>query len=303
MESLIKAGALDRFGDRGQLYENLEIIMLYANQIQKSAASNQVDLFGGASGEAILTSKLKLNALLREYAMNEKLGWERDLLGLYLSHNPLSDYQDYLSRVATPLAEIVPVGESATVQVGGSISGFREITTKNGAKMAFVQLADLTGEIEAVVFPKVFQETGDVWMRDRIVLIKGRINNSGNNFNGGSELKILVEAAKVLTQDDIDKASTIKPKKPTIKRPAELSVSANTLTKRLYIRLSDSSDQKLLMSLKEKLDDHRGQTEVVLVTGVLESKQIIKLPQTVDITEDSIRDLATIFGSTNIVVR
>jgi hypothetical protein len=75
------------------------------------------------------------------------------------------------------------------------------------------------------------------------------------------------------------------------------------MKQRLYIRLEDSGNQPLLITLKEKLDSYRGDTEVVLVTGQNAQKQIIRLPQLISIHEESLRDLASMFGSTNVVVR
>ncbi len=67
--------------------------------------------------------------------------------------------------------------------------------------------------------------------------------------------------------------------------------------------MADSSDHPLLVSLKEKLDDFRGDTEVVIVTGIDEDKQAIKLPQTMNINEESLRALATLFGSRNVIIK
>jgi succinyl-CoA synthetase alpha subunit len=72
---------------------------------------------------------------------------------------------------------------------------------------------------------------------------------------------------------------------------------------RLYIRLEDSSNQPILVTLKEKLESYSGETEVILVTGPSASKQIIKLPQAIDVNEESLRDLASVFGALNVVVR
>jgi hypothetical protein len=76
-----------------------------------------------------------------------------------------------------------------------------------------------------------------------------------------------------------------------------------SIKQRLYIRLENSEDQPLLITLKEKLDGYHGETEVVLVTGPVNSKQIIKLPQTIEVNEESLRDLASVFGALNVVVR
>jgi DNA polymerase III subunit alpha len=178
--------------------------------------------------------------------------------------------------------------------LGGAINQSREISTKNGSKMAFVGLADATSEIEAVIFPKLYAQTAENWQRDNFVLAKGKID-----FSRSDEPKFLVEEAVFLSEEDARnyKKGGEFPKLNNFSRD-ELS-----LKQRLYIRLEDSQNQPLLLTLKEKLDGYRGETEVVLVTGEDTKKQIIKLPQTISINEQSLRDLATLFGSTNVVVR
>jgi DNA polymerase-3 subunit alpha len=243
-----------------------------------------------------------------EITQHEQLGWERELLGLYLSHNPLDTYQELLAAEATPLNEIFESMEGLTVTVGGFISDVREITTKNGSKMAFVKLEDATSEIELVIFPKTYLKSSELWQRDKVVLAKGKVGG-GRASAQGSELKVLVDDCRAISFEDAENYSRdpktfvadLKVAAPSVRaRAASPSVAAR---KRLYLRLADSNDQKILMSLKEKLDDHQGRTEVVLVTGPSDNKQIIKLPQTIDINEQCLRDLASIFGSTNVVVR
>jgi hypothetical protein len=121
-----------------------------------------------------------------------------------------------------------------------------------------------------------------------VIIAKGKADFSRND-----ELKILVEEVKLISEQeakDFDKSSK--------KIDDELQ-----LKQRLYIRLEDSSNQPQLLTLKQKLDGYSGDTEVVLVTGQSDAKQIIKLPQTISISEESLRELASIFGSTNVVVR
>jgi DNA polymerase-3 subunit alpha len=155
--------------------------------------------------------------------------------------------------------------------------------------MAFVRLADMAGETELIVFPKTYAQTADIWLQDNIITVKGKVDFSRND-----ELKILVEEVKLISEDEAKKFDKTK------ERPAEDTL---LLKQRLYIRLEDSSNQPVLMTLKEKLDGYSGDTEVVLVTGSNDAKQIIKLPQTIEINETSLRELAAIFGSTNVVVR
>jgi DNA polymerase III subunit alpha len=287
LESLIKSGAFDSFGDRGRLVNNIDNILSLSQKLQKDSASGQVDLFGDApSGD--MSQKLTLDTGGPEYTLSEQLGWERELLGLYLSHNPLESYSKILGSLAKPIISVSRDLDGRTVTVGGSISQLREISTKNGSKMAFARLADASGELELIIFPKTYAATPELWQRDNIILIKGKVD-----FSRSDEPKVLVEEAKLISEDDAngfqsggyDESSSITEK----------------IKQRLYIRLEDSSNQPLLLTLKEKLDGHQGQTEVVLVTGA--QKQIIKLPQMVDVNEESLRELAGLFGSTNVVIR
>ena len=300
MESLIKAGALDRFGERSLLLHNIENILALSGRLQKDEASGQVGLFGTASdnpNEAIL--KLSWSNTNPVYSAAEQLAWERELLGLYLSSHPLEAYAAVLAPQTMPLDSVIASMAGEEITVGGSITEMREVITKKGAKMAFAKLTDMSGEIELIVFPKLYALDPTVWQRDQIIISRGKLGG-GRGSSAGDELKLLVDEAKLVNSND---SASHALKKPT---PTAASVSADkktTARKRLYIRLEDSSDKPLLLALKEKLDIHQGDTEVVLVTGVETGKQAIKLPQTIDINEKSLRDLASVFGATNVVVR
>lgn len=306
LESLVRAGAMDRFGERGLLFNNLENILNLAQRIQKDALSGQVDLFGESDSLSQMALSLTLDRTGPEIAQHEQLAWERELLGLYLSHNPLEAYEAVLAGESTPINTITSSPIGATVIAGGAVSDVREITTKNGAKMAFVKIEDPTGEIELVVFPKSFLKTADIWQRDQIILAQGKVG-SGRAVGDGSEHKVLVDNARAIS---IEEAQNYVPekfksglKKPGSKATKTARTPSVVINPRLYLRLEDSNDQQVLLSLKEKLDGHKGDTEVVLVTGPDEAKQVIKLPQTIDLNEECLRDLAGIFGSTNVVVR
>ena len=309
MESLVKAGAFDRFGDRNVLFNSLENILGLASRLQRDELSGQVDLFGESDGLSNMSVRLVLEENGPIYSQHEQLAWERELLGLYLSQHPLDQYQAILKAQATEIISITSSMEGKSLTIGGNISDVREITTKNGSKMAFVKIEDAGGEIELVFFPKVYLLSKDSIERDRVILVRGKVG-SGRAASQGSELKILVDEIQVITpeqaenyeQNPTDFQSNLRAT-PTISaasRPQEPAVIAK---QRLYIRLEDSNDQPLLVSLKERLDSHLGSTEVVLVTGPKTNKQIIKLPQAIDVNEESLRELAGLFGSTNVVIR
>ena len=289
LESLIKAGALDSFGERSVLLNNVDNILGTANKIQQDALSGQVDLFGESDVAATMIQRLVLDLSGPTFSPTEQLAWERELLGIYLSQNPLEDYQVYLSSETTPVKNINPGLDGREVTVGGRISDLREITTKNGSKMAFVKIEDMTGELELVFFPKVYAIASETIKRDQIIITKGKIGTGRGVDRSSEEPKVLVDEVRVVS---FDQAKNHKGQS-----------SSTDGSQRLYIRLEDSDNQPLLMSLKEKLDNHHGLTEVVLVTGPKDSKQVIKLPQTIDVNESSLRDLASMFGSTNVVIR
>ena len=285
LESLIKSGALDGYGERATLLSNVDNILALSSRLQKDSESGQVGLF---SGQNQFDAKLKLKVSVETVNPSIQLTWERELLGIYLSRHPLTAYESILNNLAKPILSLDRAYEGRTVSIGGSVTDVREISTKNGAKMAFVRLADISSETELIIFPKTYAKSQDLWQIDNVMLVKGKVD-----FSRG-ELKILVEQARIIKEDE-----TINP------RDAADSSSFNheQSKQRLYIRLEDSQDQPMLMNLKQKLDGYKGDTEVVLVTGQSAAKQIIKLPQTIAINEESLRELAAIFGSTNVVVR
>jgi DNA polymerase-3 subunit alpha len=314
LESLAKSGALDSFGDRSRMINNIDNILSFANKIQKDSKSGQVDLFGNSIGDNSMALKLNWDDSLPVIATNEQLVWERELLGLYLSSHPLSEYEIFLNEKSLPFIEIKPNLEGLSVDLGGTVADIREITTKNGSKMAFIKLAGVDGEIELVVFPKVYLEDPEIWKRDNVVLARGKLSSGRDNGRGGDELKMLVDKAQSVS---LGRAQNYKPTGKTYEigksRATRASGNAHveegknniamSIKQRLYIRLENSEDQPLLITLKEKLDGYHGETEVVLVTGPVNSKQIIKLPQTIEVNEESLRDLASVFGALNVVVR
>ena len=302
LESLIKSGALDSFGERGQLVDNIENMQAFAARLQKDAASGQVGLFNEGNGNENLAAKLVLEASAAEYPAADQLNWERELLGLYLSHHPLEAYEGLLAERTLLISSISAEMDGRAVALGGSIVGLRDIVTRNGAKMAFVQIADSSGTVEVVIFPKVYGALTAPLQRDQVIIVKGKLGGGRDPRNDG-ELKLLADEISLISaQEAADFQPGTKPQRPDAGAAAP-KIPLSPAKQRLYIRLEDSANQPLLLTLKETLDGHKGETEVVLITGEQVSKQAIKLPQTISVNEQSLRDLAAIFGSTNVVVK
>lgn len=203
LESLIKAGAFDSFDERSILLHNLDGLVAYANRLQKQSSNGQTDLFIEVADQVNTKAKLNINRTGVAVNTREELGWERELLGLYLSHHPLAAYADFLEKNAKPIASIDGSSDGKTVEVGGSITNVREITTKNGSKMAFVKLEDQTGEIELVLFPNVYQATTGVWQRDKVILASGKASNRSSKNQATDDYKILVDKAREIANEEL----------------------------------------------------------------------------------------------------
>lgn len=175
VESLIKCGALDAFGERNQLLANLDLILEYNRESQRSRSGGHVNLFS-------LTPEVKLTSLrLREAepaAKKEKLTWEKELLGLYVTEHPLQEYLEKLkAKHILPLNELTPTMNNQMVSIGGMISGIQRVTTKSGEPMLFVKIEDLTSRMEVLVFPKVLARNPGLWQEEKVLVVRGKLSD------------------------------------------------------------------------------------------------------------------------------
>jgi len=305
MESLIKAGALDRFGDRGVLLNNLDNILAFASRTHKNMHSGQTDLFGSEhTYDESVRSKITLSSEGTSYQLREQLQWERDLLGLYLSKHPLEQFQTILKDKARSIKEVLKEPEGKTVKTGGIITEMREIITKNSKKMAFVKLADLTEEIEIVVFPNSYEKSAYIWTKDNVVIIKGKISKRGRAGSPSDETNIIVNDVEEISSAKADAYKVTKKKvskKTTNTVPPQVTDLHHIKT--LYIRLQNSEDQDMLLKLKNIIDAYNGETEVILVIGNNGSRQVIKLPIKIVANKKSLLALKTLVGDQNVKLK
>jgi len=319
IEALIKAGAFDRFGDRSTLLHNLDTILAYGQRLAKERASGQTDLFGNILDDAANHKPtLKLDAPPAKISPRELLTWERELLGLYLSQQPLEAFSMLLAEQTTPLNSIKPEHDGRTVVIGGVVTDAREILTKKGQKMAFVKLEDEFGETEIILFPSTYQQTVGLWERDRVVIVRGKVNAKDREGNISNEVKILADDAREVTHEQAAAYQSTGRKQRELKVPKKkggalaAAVAAAKADKaelvaepakptRVYIRLARSDDHAMLQSLKSTIDDARGETEVVLVLG--EAKQPVRLPTRISSSPEALERIQTLVGASNVVVQ
>lgn len=186
LEALIKCGAMDAFGERGQLIANMETLLEYNKE--KQNIGSQDSLFGMMDNGPTL----KL-APATEASQKEKLSWEKELLGLYVSGHPLERLQERIEKSGTSIKKIrEEMKPGLPVTVACIIEEVKAIITKTNERMAFIKISDMTGTIEGVVFSKPFFDLHTVLIAGQTVVIQARVNER----NG--EKSIVIEKAKAV---------------------------------------------------------------------------------------------------------
>jgi DNA polymerase III subunit alpha len=187
IESLIKAGAFDSLGHprKGLLMKHVEAVDAVL-ALKRAEAEGQFDLFGELSAEESADAALDVQIPDTEWDTKLKLGFEREMLGLYVSGHPLSGVEHVLSaQTDASLTDILDgtVPDRAMVTVGGILTGLQRRLTKKGDPWASAQIEDLAGGVEVAFFPKVYAECALLLAEDAVVLVKARIARSEDRLS------------------------------------------------------------------------------------------------------------------------
>ena len=340
-ESLIKSGAFDDMGDRSDLLFNLDSITSFASKLQKEAASGQTNLFGMLGGDdaASVQSTLHLQKAPVKHDDKERLMWERELLGLYISAHPLDRYETYLSEQTQPLTQLVPEYDSRMMTVGGIISTVRTIVTKSGSKMAFVGIEDKFGEGEIIVFPNLYEKVGAKLVQDAVIRVSGKNSARDRDGNLGNESKLIADDIIAITDNDINGyestgrkmdapkiSSAVKKErreayrnqkngaspKPVVKNDAAkpqpkthsapVNVAPEIPASKLFVYIKDPNDHSRLVKMKSVCGENAGTTDVVLVLGEKE-KSAMRLPFKVDANDNLLSQLKNTLGEECVVLK
>jgi DNA polymerase-3 subunit alpha len=185
LESLVRVGAMDHFGQRPALLAGVDLILSISASHFRAADQGQMSLFGAHTG---VSEEIILPKVAGEVNRREILNWERELIGLYISDHPLSPVIDVLTQVVTHFSgQLSEAANQEKVRVAGLVSRVRTHQTKNGKMMAFVTLEDLQGLIELVVFPRTWEQYGQLLEPERIVMVVGKVDAASG------DPKVLVE--------------------------------------------------------------------------------------------------------------
>ncbi|MFH1367440.1 MAG: DNA polymerase III subunit alpha [Patescibacteria group bacterium] len=286
LEALIKSGTLDRFGERNQMLKNIEQLLKFAKGAEKEADLRQSNLFGRLPASNI--PKLRLTPE-EKISKKQKLSWEKELLGLYISEHPLKEFQEELRNIVTPINELKDCFSRRTsVKIGGIITTIKKVITRSNEPMLFVRLEDQTAGLEILVFPKVLKENPTLWQEDKILIVEGKLSDKDG------VIKILCNNA---VEFDKEKIKSLK---------KQTEDTNNSEKKSVYINISLSNYKKnILAKLKEIILAHAGDCRVFLAVekkmGV--KPQIIATSYYLDYNQDIVKKIELLLGPNNLKIK
>lgn len=293
LECLIRSGALDRFGDRNTLLFNVDAIIEHHRRLEREAASGQSNLFAAGPSEGPSSAAIVLKSA-PPATRRELLAWEKELLGLYVSEHPFREYADRLGAMLTPIAKLAEMKKEKKVRIGGALTSAKKILTKNNEPMVFAKIEDLTGDTEAVVFPRVLQENPGLWEGDKTLVVTGRPSEKDGKMN------ILVETAYEITPENIDELArgadvpshvSTDDEVPLPKDEGRASEGASVT---LHVRAT--MPETVLIRLRRILDAHPGTCPVYFLIDDVDGQRRIRTSAKIAFSEAAAKELEGLLG-------
>jgi len=294
VESMIKAGAFDALKvTRAGLLAAYERIIEGIQQDRRRNIEGQVSLFN--SFDEALPDTIKNDVLpdVKEFSHKYLLNFEKEMLGIYLSGHPLSEYEELINKVSTVNSKdlkemqednsILGLKDGQRIVITGILIKKQDKTTKNNNLMAFLTLEDMLGTIEVIVFPGVYDRCVQYLFEDSIVIVVGKIN-----LKEDEEPKIIAENILPLTEENASLLSNTR-------------ISSSRKTKKMYLKLKDR-DKTVMDRIKEILKKRRGKTPVYLYIESEKTKLLANKDLWVRIDEEIIKELKEIIGKDSIKI-
>lgn len=279
LESLAMCGALDELAERQQILDNVDMILKFVQTYDRERNSQQASLFGGMT-EVAPQHHLQL-ATTTAASKQQRLAWEKELLSVYVSEHPLSEYKDKLGHL-DPIRALDQVKVDGKVAIGGILVAVKSIVTKKGDPMVFATLEDLTGSVEIVVFPKTLKENPALWTADALLIVKGKVNDRDN------QRTVIVDHAASLAETTVRNRPT---QLKEIAKPAPISIDG---VKMLHLLIDSTVDRTILNAVKEQLSKTAGEIPVTCILQGNEPRSIatnLKVALSNDLVLDLTRQL------------
>jgi DNA polymerase-3 subunit alpha len=221
LESLIKVGALDCLAPRSALVEGMELLITLSDRHFKVQESGQLTIFDAGS---VVEEEISL-PVVAAMDPHERLDWEKELLGLYLSGHPLTPYLPLIQRQITHYsAELHDTEQKQVVCIAGLVKRCRRIITKKEEPMGFVTIEDLEGSVEVIIFPRVWQTVENFMREGEVLVVQGKVQIEDE------DVKILADRVNRLTLEDIPEqeippAEETQPYQDYVQTPAVVETS------------------------------------------------------------------------------
>jgi DNA polymerase-3 subunit alpha len=273
MESLIKAGALDCLGNRGTLLNNINEILSLAQREQKSREAGQTTMFD-LWGQQVETPVSPLELAEAEVPVKDKLAWEKELMGVYLSEHPFSAFADKIAAENTILCgQVDSEMAGQTVLVAGMVASVTHLMTKQQKSFVKATLEDLDGSIEVMVWSDVYSGTTELWEEGNIVLVEGKVGVRDDGIQLSCKKVSRYEPGKQKTEKT--SSTTVKPGNTVETRPVTngnvYKPEEQPMPKKRYkliITIQDSGDSEkdanCLRRVVYTMKEFPGQDEVSL---------------------------------------
>src|SRR5437899_8359415 len=268
LESLVQSGACDTLGERARLAYVLEHPVARAERARRDRESGQISLLEMVGAEDVTAAIYGLAIDVAPVAGEEKLRLEKELLGLYLSDHPLRRISAELAKLSdTQAVEVTSALQDTEVRVAGLVREVRRVVTRKGQIMAYATLEDLTGTVDVVLFPRVFEQTRLLFEPDKVLVVQGKVDaragSTRANGSSGSPVEPEIET-------EIESASVVAEGAWLWDDPGCVPVARRQL---VHVRLP-SGDAGLADRLESVLARHPGTDEVVLHI-VVGSREVI----------------------------
>jgi DNA polymerase-3 subunit alpha len=292
LEALIRSGAFDEFGDRGDFYYNIERLLDYHKQHEKEAASGQFNLFATA-GKEVSQAVLTL-APAPKIRQRDMLAWEKELLGLYVSEHPFREIAKKLGDSVLRFSQLEQNKQEKRVKIAGIVASVKRIyTKKKNEPMLFCKLEDGESDCEVVVFPRVLQETQSCWETENIVMVAGRPSEDGE------KMKVLAETAFVITDQNIEEilSETANIIRLTHDTETEENESIkNQETTVVSLRVGATLPETAIRMLRKVFDENPGSMKVDFVIDDVGGQRRVRSSALINITPEVTKQIEDILG-------
>lgn len=302
LESLVKAGALDRFADRASLYANLDQLLQFNKQIQKDRVQNQVSFFDLSPTMAKTTLSLRSAPPLPRAAM---LSWEKELLGIYVSSHPAHLFQDNIAPYITACNKVKEMEDEMLIRLCGVIVDVKKILTKKKQEpMAFVRLEDSTGQAEVVVFPKLFAKIQHQLNPDQCIVLSGKV--SVREREEGVEKSVLADKVLPFGEGDIPALTDMLAQSMWFEdgfRSADAHTeSAGPATQGVTILMNGKPNHETIVRLREIFKAAPGREPVYLLVSSDGKERKVATEYHIDRSHQVLEKIAAVVGAGNVRV-